>query len=128
MIIIGEKINGAIPSIKAAIAGHDEALIVERTLAQAKAGADFLDCAPSTATDIEYEKMCIRDRTQFAHPQGQVTVGMGLTGVDQHTAGAVHGLDSIVLSINDGGVHVVLVVIPMAAAVPELLVCLLYTS
>ena len=38
MIIIGEKINGAIPSIKAAIAGHDEALIVERTLAQAKAG------------------------------------------------------------------------------------------
>lgn len=57
MIIIGEKINGAIPSIKAAIAGHDEALIVERTLAQAKAGADFLDCAPSTATDIEYETM-----------------------------------------------------------------------
>ena len=57
MIIIGEKINGAIPSIKAAIAGHDEALIVERTLAQANAGADFLDCAPSTATDIEYETM-----------------------------------------------------------------------
>lgn len=57
MIIIGEKINGAIPSIKKAIAEHDEALIVERTLAQAKAGADFLDCAPSTATDIEYETM-----------------------------------------------------------------------
>ena len=33
MIIIGEKINGAIPSIKKAIAEHDEALIVERTLA-----------------------------------------------------------------------------------------------
>ena len=32
MIIIGEKINGAIPSIKAAIAGHDEALIVELSL------------------------------------------------------------------------------------------------
>lgn len=30
---------------------------MERTLAQAKAGADFLDCAPSTATDIEYETM-----------------------------------------------------------------------
>ena len=27
MIIIGEKINGAIPSIKKAIAEHDEALI-----------------------------------------------------------------------------------------------------
>ena len=57
MIIIGEKINGAIPSIKKAIAERDEALIAERTLAQAKAGANFLDCAPSTATDIEYETM-----------------------------------------------------------------------
>lgn len=58
MIIIGEKINGAIPSIKQAIAERNEALIVERTLAQAKAGANFLDCAPSTATEIEYETMC----------------------------------------------------------------------
>ncbi len=57
MIIIGEKINGAIPSIKAAIAERNEALIVERTLAQVKAGANFLDCAPSTSTDVEYETM-----------------------------------------------------------------------
>ena len=57
MIIIGEKINGAIPSIKQAIADKNEALIIERTLAQAKAGANFLDCAPSTATEIEYETM-----------------------------------------------------------------------
>ena len=57
MIIIGEKINGAIPSIKQAIAERNEALIVERTLAQAKAGANFIDCAPSTATEIEYETM-----------------------------------------------------------------------
>ena len=58
MIIIGEKINGAIPSIKQAIADRDEALIIERTKAQAEAGASFLDCAPSTATEIEYETMC----------------------------------------------------------------------
>ena len=57
MIIIGEKINGAIPSVKQAIADRNEALIIERTLAQANAGAHFLDCAPSTATDIEYETM-----------------------------------------------------------------------
>ena len=57
MIIIGEKINGAIPSVNQAIAERNDALIVERTLAQAKAGADFLDCAPSTATEIEYETM-----------------------------------------------------------------------
>ena len=57
MIIIGEKINGAIPSINQAIAEKNEALIVERTLAQAKMGANFLDCAPSTATEIEYDTM-----------------------------------------------------------------------
>ena len=50
MIIIGEKINGAIPAVKQAIETRSEALIVERTLAQAKAGADFLDCAPSITT------------------------------------------------------------------------------
>lgn len=57
MIIIGEKINGAIPSIKQAIAERNEELIIERTKAQAAAGADFLDCAPSTSTDVEYETM-----------------------------------------------------------------------
>lgn len=58
MIIIGEKINGAIPSIKQAIADRNEALIVERTLAQAKAGAHYLDCAPSTAPEIECILRC----------------------------------------------------------------------
>ena len=58
MIIIGEKINGAIPSIKDAIAARDAELIKARTLAQAAAGADFLDCAPSTATELEYDAMC----------------------------------------------------------------------
>jgi len=57
MIIIGEKINGAIPSIRQAIAERNEALIIERTLAQVAAGADYLDCAPSTATEIEYDTM-----------------------------------------------------------------------
>ena len=57
MIIIGEKINGAIPSVKQAIAEKNETLIIERTLAQAAAGADFLDCAPSTATEVEYDTM-----------------------------------------------------------------------
>jgi 5-methyltetrahydrofolate--homocysteine methyltransferase len=57
MIIIGEKINGAIPSIKQAIEERNADLIIQRTLAQANAGAHFLDCAPSTATEIEYDTM-----------------------------------------------------------------------
>lgn len=58
MIIIGEKINGAIPSVKQAIAQQDAAVIIQRAEAQAKAGADFIDCAPSTTTEVEYESMC----------------------------------------------------------------------
>ena len=58
MIIIGEKINGAIPAVKEAIAARDAEAIKARALAQAAAGADFLDCAPSTATELEYDAMC----------------------------------------------------------------------
>jgi 5-methyltetrahydrofolate--homocysteine methyltransferase len=57
MIIIGEKINGAVPSVKKAIAGHNTELIQSLALAQTNAGAHFIDCAPSTATEIEYEIM-----------------------------------------------------------------------
>lgn len=57
MIIIGEKLNGAIPLIKAAIAGRDEDLIRQRAAAQDQAGAHYLDCAPSTATELEYDAM-----------------------------------------------------------------------
>ena len=58
MIIIGEKINGAIPAVKEAIAARDAEAIKARVLAQTAAGADFLDCAPSTATELEYDAMC----------------------------------------------------------------------
>ena len=57
MIIIGEKINGAIPAVKEAITARDAELIKARALAQAEAGADFIDCAPSTATELEYDAM-----------------------------------------------------------------------
>ena len=61
-------------------------------------------------------------QTQLAHPQRQVAVGMGLAGVDQHPAGAVHGLDGVILAVDDGGVHIVLVVIPVAGLLPQLTV------
>lgn len=57
MIIIGEKINGAIPAIREAILTRDETLIQQRALAQAEAGADYIDCAPSTAPEMEYDTM-----------------------------------------------------------------------
>jgi len=57
MIIIGEKINGAIPSVKEAIAQRNADVICQRAAAQAAAGAHFIDCAPSTAPEVEYESM-----------------------------------------------------------------------
>ena len=62
------------------------------------------------------------DKTQLRHAQGQVAVGVRLVLINQHAAGAVHRLDGVILAVDDSGVHVVLVVIPVAAAVPELLV------
>lgn len=58
MIIIGEKINGAIPSVMQAIERRDSDFIRQRAVSQAEAGADFIDCAASTSPDIEYESMC----------------------------------------------------------------------
>ena len=57
MIIIGEKINGAIPAVKQAIAARDSELIRARATAQTQAGAHFIDCAPSTAPELEYDAM-----------------------------------------------------------------------
>ena len=54
-------------------------------------------------------------QAQLAHPQGEIPVGVGLVFVDQHAAGTVHGLDGEVLLVDDGGVHVVLVVVPVGA-------------
>lgn len=57
MIIIGEKLNGAIPSVKQAIADRDAELIRQRAEIQTAAGAHFLDCAPSTVPELEYDAM-----------------------------------------------------------------------
>ena len=62
------------------------------------------------------------NKAQFCHAQGQVTVGMGLSLIYKHSAGAVHGLYGVIHIVNDGGVHIVLVVIPVTAPVPEVLI------
>ena len=47
MIIIGEKLNGSIPSCAAAIAARDEAYIKDLAKRQAEAGVDYIDCCAS---------------------------------------------------------------------------------
>ena len=68
MIIIGEKINGSIPSIAEAIAKRDADLIKERARVQAEAGATFIDCCASVEEDVEVETLkwmidCIQEVT-----------------------------------------------------------------
>ncbi len=57
MIIIGEKINGAIPSVAKAIAEKDAEFIKALAKTQAEAGASFIDVCASVEVGIELETM-----------------------------------------------------------------------
>ncbi len=70
MIIIGEKINGSIPSIAEAIANRDADLIKSRAIAQTEAGATFIDCCASVPEAQEVETLhwmidCIQEVTDL---------------------------------------------------------------
>lgn len=53
MIIIGEKINGTLPSTKKAIEEKDDAFIRDLAIRQTAAGADYIDVCASTDPSIE---------------------------------------------------------------------------
>ena len=57
MIIIGEKINGSIPAVAAAIAARDEEEIRRRAIAQTEAGATFIDCCASVPEAKELDTL-----------------------------------------------------------------------
>lgn len=57
MIIIGEKINGSIPSMAKAIREKDENYIRECAKRQAEAGATYLDVCASVEVEFEVETM-----------------------------------------------------------------------
>ncbi len=55
MIIIGEKINGAIPAVAKAIQEKDGDFIKNLAVTQAEAGAHFIDTCASTDVSVELE-------------------------------------------------------------------------
>ena len=68
MIIIGEKINGSIPSVAEAIANRDAEFIKQRAIAQANANATYIDYCASVEENIEVETLkwmidCIQEVT-----------------------------------------------------------------
>ena len=58
--------------------------------------------------------------TELGEAQRQLAVGAAAALVDQQAAGAVHRLHREGLLVDRGEVHVVLVVLPVAGALPEL--------
>ena len=70
MIVIGEKINGSIPSVAEAIARRDSSFICERARLQANAGATYIDCCASVQETEEVETLrwmidCIQSVTDL---------------------------------------------------------------
>jgi 5-methyltetrahydrofolate--homocysteine methyltransferase len=57
LIIIGEKINGSIPSVAQAIASRDAAFIGELARKQASYGADYLDVCAGVGPDKERDAL-----------------------------------------------------------------------
>ncbi len=70
MIIIGEKINGSIPAVAEAIANRDAEFIKARAIAQAEAGATYIDCCASVPEKEEVDTLkwmidCIQSVTDL---------------------------------------------------------------
>ncbi len=57
MIIIGEKINGAIPSVAEAISKKDADFIRSLAVTQSEAGSSFIDVCASVDVSVELETM-----------------------------------------------------------------------
>ena len=57
MIIIGEKLNGFIPSVGKAIRTRDEAFLIDLAKRQEEAGADYLDVCAAVDSEAEAETL-----------------------------------------------------------------------
>ena len=83
MIIIGEKINGAIPSVAKAIKNRDGEWIANLALDETRAGADYLDVCAGTAPDEEVAALewlietvqSVTDMPVLVHIPTQATTG-----------------------------------------------------
>ena len=78
----------------------------------------------SEAADAEHTvqrtgELVAMDKAELAEAQRQLLIGVRLELIDQNAAGAVHGLDGKVLAVDDGGIHIVLIVIPVTGGLPQ---------
>ncbi len=58
-------------------------------------------------------------KPHFRNPQGQILIAVRGVFIYKHTAGAVHRLNRTVLAVDFGGIHVVLIVVPVTGIFPK---------
>ena len=58
-------------------------------------------------------------QANLCQTQRQITVGTRLGFVNENAARAVHRFDCIIFIVDDGGIHVFFVVIPMTGGLPQ---------
>ena len=81
MIIIGEKINGSIPSVGKAIEARDEDRIRHLAKIQSEAGANYLDVCASVQEDVEVDTL----KWMLDLVQGESDVPICLDSPSQYT-------------------------------------------
>ena len=57
--------------------------------------------------------------TKLTHTKRKITIGTRLGSVNKNTARTVHRFDRIILSIDNGCIHIVFIVIPVTGGLPE---------
>ena len=73
---------------------------------------------PEEAVQNTFQFMTVHN-SQLGKTHRQLAVAVRLICIHHHTAGAVHRFDTVVLIIDAGRIHVLFVVIPVTACLPE---------
>ena len=105
-----EQLDDVLDLVLHLVPGHEDVRVVLREAAHAE---QAVQCA---------RKLVAVHEAQLADAHRQVAVRVRLRLVHQHAARAVHRLDRVVFAVDDGRVHVVLIVVPVAGAVPQRLI------
>ena len=104
------KTNDALDLACDLIGGHKDMCIV-------------LSEAAYTHKAVESSRLFVTvNKAKLTHTDRKIAIGVRLRLVDEKSAGTVHRLNCEILFVNGGGVHIVLVVIPVTRGLPKLTV------
>ena len=59
------------------------------------------------------------NKSQLAYSHRQIPVRARFRLINQHSAGAVHRLNCVIGIVDNGGVHILLIVIPVTGSLPK---------